>query len=135
MAETPRLHYLVPLLFFLVLVFAKDEQRFVYNGFQGPNLHLEWLASILSYGLLQRTTSLCKKMAMASTRNPSHSDQLFRFQRLLFFPCIMMFQPIEAMGLPSSSPPPWTLRMSFHQNIRGFLIHLAMAFLQIMYLQ
>ncbi|KAL2898931.1 L-type lectin-domain containing receptor kinase IV.2, partial [Bienertia sinuspersici] len=44
------------LFFFLaVLTIAQDEKQFIYNGFQGANLHLDGLANIHPDGLLQMT--------------------------------------------------------------------------------
>lgn len=44
-------------LLFVVLVFARDEDQFTYNGFQGAHLHLDGLAEIYPNGLLQLTNT------------------------------------------------------------------------------
>ncbi|KAI8014496.1 L-type lectin-domain containing receptor kinase I.8 [Camellia lanceoleosa] len=59
MTTTPKpVHFL--LLFYVclkTLVLAQDENQFIYNGFQGANLHLDGLAQILQNGLLQLTNT------------------------------------------------------------------------------
>ncbi|KAI8014384.1 L-type lectin-domain containing receptor kinase I.8 [Camellia lanceoleosa] len=59
MTTSPKpVHFL--LLFYVclkTLVLAQDENQFIYNGFQGANLHLDGLAQILQNGLLQLTNT------------------------------------------------------------------------------
>ena len=45
------------LFFFVVLNFAEEEIKFIYNGFQGAKFHLDGLANIHPNGLLQMTNS------------------------------------------------------------------------------
>ncbi|CAL5386621.1 unnamed protein product [Camellia sinensis] len=72
MITTPKpVHFL---LFFYVclktLVLAQDENQFIYNGFQGANLHLDGLAQIHPNGLLQLTNTSEKQSGHAFYQLP-----------------------------------------------------------------
>ncbi|KAL7247401.1 hypothetical protein ACSBR2_002337 [Camellia fascicularis] len=67
MTTTPKpVHFL--LLFYVclkTLVLAQDENQFIYNGFQGANLHLDGFAQIHPNGLLQLTNASQKQSGHA----------------------------------------------------------------------
>ncbi|XP_028124961.1 L-type lectin-domain containing receptor kinase IV.2-like [Camellia sinensis] len=52
------------------LVLAQDENQFIYNGFQGANLHLDGLAQIHPNGLLQLTNTSEKQSGHAFYQLP-----------------------------------------------------------------
>ncbi|KAI8016507.1 L-type lectin-domain containing receptor kinase I.8 [Camellia lanceoleosa] len=72
MITTPKpVHFL--LLFYVclkTLVLAQDENQFIYNGFQGANLHLDGLAQIHPNGLLQLTNTSEKQSGHAFYQLP-----------------------------------------------------------------
>ncbi|CAL5386615.1 unnamed protein product [Camellia sinensis] len=72
MTTTPKpVHFL--LLFYVclkTLVLAQDENQFIYNGFQGANLHLDGLAQIHPNGLLQLTNTSEKQSGHAFYQLP-----------------------------------------------------------------
>ncbi|GMP49228.1 hypothetical protein CsSME_00016277 [Camellia sinensis var. sinensis] len=72
MTTTPKpVHFL--LLFYVclkTLVLAQDENQFIYNGFQGANLHLDGLAQIYPNGLLQLTNTSEKQSGHAFYQLP-----------------------------------------------------------------
>ncbi|KAL7247409.1 hypothetical protein ACSBR2_002345 [Camellia fascicularis] len=72
MITTPKpVHFL--LLFYVclkTLVLAQDENQFIYNGFQGANLHLDGLAQIHPNGLLQLTNTSEKQTGHAFYQLP-----------------------------------------------------------------
>ncbi|CAL5334103.1 unnamed protein product [Camellia sinensis] len=72
MITTPKpVHFL--LLFYVclkTLVLAQDENQFIYNGFQGANLHVDGLAQIHPNGLLQLTNTSEKQSGHAFYQLP-----------------------------------------------------------------
>ncbi|XP_074290407.1 L-type lectin-domain containing receptor kinase SIT2-like [Silene latifolia] len=53
----------VLLIFYVFLAFAQDETQFIYNGFQGSNLHLDGLAVIDSNNRLRLTNTTIKQQS------------------------------------------------------------------------
>ncbi|CAL5388690.1 unnamed protein product [Camellia sinensis] len=72
MITTPKpVHFL--LLFYVclkTLVLAQDENQFIYNGFQGANVHVDGLAQIHPNGLLQLTNTSEKQSGHAFYQLP-----------------------------------------------------------------
>ncbi|XP_015874000.3 L-type lectin-domain containing receptor kinase SIT2-like [Ziziphus jujuba] len=64
-------HFLIILcLLFIHFSLAQDGNQFIYNGFQGANLHLDGIAKIHPNGLLQLTNTSKQQMGHAFYRIP-----------------------------------------------------------------
>lgn len=98
MAETRMLlHHSILFLFLSsVFVFAQDnENQFIYNGFQGANLHLDGLANILPNGLLVLTNTSMQLSGHVFYPQPFNLNATQSFSTSFVF---AMYPDVEAHG-------------------------------------
>ncbi|KAI8014501.1 putative L-type lectin-domain containing receptor kinase I.11 [Camellia lanceoleosa] len=126
MTTTPKpVHFL--LLFYVclkTLALAQDENQFIYNGFQGANLHLDGLAQIHPNGLLQLTNASQKQSGHAFYQLPIKFNdslpQTLSFSTNFVFIMVPEY-PVNGHGIAFTISPSMNFTGAFTTEYLGIL--------------
>ncbi|THG05921.1 L-type lectin-domain containing receptor kinase IV.1-like [Camellia sinensis] len=126
MTTTPKpVHFL--LLFYVclkTLVLAQDENQFIYNGFQGANLHLDGLAQNQPNGLLQLTNASEKQSGHAFYQLPIKFNdslpQTLSFSTNFVFIMVPEY-PVNGHGIAFTISPSTNFTGAFTTEYLGIL--------------
>ncbi|GMP49223.1 hypothetical protein CsSME_00016273 [Camellia sinensis var. sinensis] len=127
MTTTPKpVHFL--LLFYVclkTLVLAQDENQFIYNGFQGANLHLDGLAQIHPNGLLQLTDTSVLRTGHAFYQLPIKFNdslpQTLSFSTNFVFVMVPEYPDVSGHGIAFTISPSTNFTGAFESEYLGLL--------------
>ncbi|KAL7247421.1 hypothetical protein ACSBR2_002356 [Camellia fascicularis] len=130
MTTTPKPVYFL-LLFYQclkILALAQDENQFIYNGFQGVNLHLDGIAQIHPNGLLQLTNTSKQQTGHAFHQLPirfnsssSGLPQILSFSTYFVFAIIPEIQNLSGHGVAFTISPSTDFSQAVGSQYLGLL--------------
>ncbi|THG20793.1 hypothetical protein TEA_003867 [Camellia sinensis var. sinensis] len=127
MTTTPKpVHFLLLIYVCLkTLVLAQDENQFIYNGFQGANLHLDGLAQIHPNGLLQLTDTSVLRTGHAFYQLPIKFNdslpQTLSFSTNFVFVMVPEYPDVSGHGIAFTISPSTNFTGAFESEYLGLL--------------